>query len=86
MKGTPVMSKKFTDELFSKIVDEDNLYNAYKKSLNNNGKYNPDAMVFALDEVYNLMKLRQSLIAKFDFLYLVKKSNSTVIKIDTSKL
>ena len=56
------MSKKFTDELFSKIVDEDNLYNAYKKSLNNNGKYNPDAMVFALDEVYNLMKLRQSLI------------------------
>ena len=34
----------------------------------------------------NSFNFIQGLIAKFDFLYLVKKSNSTVIKIDTSKL
>lgn len=62
MKGTPVMSKRLTDELFKRVIDEDNSYKAYKKCLKGDGKYNPEAMEFALDEVFNLTKLRQSII------------------------
>jgi len=56
------MPKKLSDELFDKIIDEDNICEAYKKCLKGDGKYNPEAMKFALDEVCNLMELRQSLI------------------------
>ncbi|NMB43490.1 MAG: RNA-dependent DNA polymerase, partial [Clostridiales bacterium] len=63
------MSKILQQSLFDKITNEENLYKAYKKSLEGDSKYNPDAMTFAQDEVYSLMKLRQSLIDetyKFD--------------------
>lgn len=72
MEGTPFMSKnskKKAQDLFNKIIDEENLYKAYKKALKGDGKYNPEAMVFTLDEVYNLEVLRKSLIDetyKFD--------------------
>ncbi|HAS91926.1 MAG TPA: RNA-dependent DNA polymerase [Clostridiales bacterium] len=74
MEGTPFMSKnskkkKITQDLFEKIINEDNLYKAYKKALKGDGKYNPEAMIFTLDEVYNIKMLRQSLIDgtyKFD--------------------
>lgn len=64
------MSTKFTDDdLFDRIIDDNNIYKAYKKSLKGDGKYNSNAMKFALDETYNLMQLKQSLIDetyKFD--------------------
>ena len=71
-KGTLYMSKnsiKKSKEIFDKITDEENLYNAYKKALKGKGKYHVEAMKFALDEVYNLNELRTSLINeayKFD--------------------
>ena len=71
-KGTLYMSKnsiKKSKEIFDKITDEENLYNAYKKALKGKGKYHVEAMKFALDEIYNLNELRMSLINgtyKFD--------------------
>ena len=56
------MSKKNKESaLFEKIIAEDNLYKAYKKSIQGKGKYNPEAMKFSLDEIYNLNNLKQSL-------------------------
>lgn len=49
-------------DLFKRITNEDNMYDAYKQAIRGKGKYNPEAMQFALDEVYNLKALRQSLI------------------------
>ena len=63
------MSKILNDEIFSKIIDEENLQKAYKKALKGKGKYKAEAMKFSLDEVYNLRELKQSLIDetyKFD--------------------
>jgi len=48
--------------LFEQIVDKDNFRKAYKKTLQNGGKYRREAMIFARDETYNLEELRQSLI------------------------
>lgn len=56
------MSKDLQQGIFDRIVAEDNVDEAYIQTLGGKGKYNPDAMVFSLDEVYNLMVLRQSLI------------------------
>lgn len=65
-----MMSTKFNNnDLFEKITNEENIYKAYKKALKGKGKYNPEAMEFSLDEIYNLKELRQSLIDetyKFD--------------------
>lgn len=56
------MSKTVTNEiLFEMIVDKDNMYKAYRKALEGNSKYSPDAMIFFMDEVYNLNKLIESL-------------------------
>lgn len=57
------LSKKHKHyNLFDRITSEENIDKAYKKSLRGDSKYNIEAMKFAQDEVYNLMKLRQSLI------------------------
>jgi len=48
--------------LFDEITSEDNIYKAYRKSLKGDGKYNPEAMEFALNETHNLAQLTQSLI------------------------
>lgn len=56
------MSKNSKDGLFTRIVEEDNFYKAYRTCLKGKSKYKPEAMRFALDEVYNLQQLRQSLI------------------------
>lgn len=49
-------------DLFDKFIDEDNFYKAYKQTLQGDNKYHKEAMEFALNETYNLNKLRQSLI------------------------
>lgn len=51
-----------TNELFNKIINEENIYKAYKKALKGKGKYHIEAMNFAIDEIYNLSTLKQSLI------------------------
>lgn len=56
------MSKNSKDGLFTRIVDEDNFYKAYRTCLKGKSKYKAEAMRFAIDEVYNLQRLRQSLI------------------------
>lgn len=48
--------------LFERIIDKDNFTQAYRKTLENGGKYRPEAIEFALNETYNLNALRQSLI------------------------
>lgn len=55
--------------LFDRIVDEDNFDEAYRKALKGDSKYALEAIKFAMNETYNLNKLRQSLINetyKFD--------------------
>lgn len=56
------MSKKHYRDLFDRIVDEENIYQAYRKALKGDGKYHIEAMKFMFDEVYNLQELRKSLI------------------------
>lgn len=56
------MSKKHYRDLFDRIVDEENIYQAYRKALKGDGKYHIEAMEFMFDEVYNLQELRKSLI------------------------
>ena len=51
-----------SQNIFDKIVDEDNMYRAYRKALKGNNKYTLEAIEFSFDETYNLQKLRQSLI------------------------
>ncbi len=48
--------------LFERITDRDNFYWAYRKTLENGGKYRPEAIKFASNETYNLSALRQSLL------------------------
>ena len=48
--------------IFDSIVDENNIYRAYRKALKGDNKYTPEAIRFSLDETYNLNALRQSLI------------------------
>ena len=55
------MPTNLQQDLFDRIISEENIYNAYKQSLEGKSKYKNDAMKFALDETYNLMQLRQSL-------------------------
>lgn len=47
---------------FSKIVNEYNLYRAYRKALKGKNKYTKEAIWFSRDETYNLEALRRSLI------------------------
>jgi len=56
------MPKSRFDNLFERIVDKNNIEKAYRKALKGDNKYHPEAMLFSLDETYNLMNLRQSLI------------------------
>lgn len=56
------MSRPIRDDTFDLIVDKNNIDEAYKKTLKGKGKYDPEAMEFAIDEVYNLLQLWQSLI------------------------
>lgn len=56
------MSKITKENIFNKIVDEENMYKAYKQSLKSKGKYKYDAMEFSQNETYNLKILRESLI------------------------
>lgn len=58
------MSKKRYDHLFEKIVDEENLYKAYRKAMSGRGKFKLEAMLFSRDEVTRLQELRNSLIDK----------------------
>lgn len=57
------LSKKF-DNLFEKIIDEDNLYKAYKSVRRGSNKYHIEAIKFSNNETYNLKLLRDSLIHK----------------------
>lgn len=57
------MSKKFNN-LFNEIVDEKNLYEAYKSVRRGSNKYHIEAIEFSKNETYNLNKLRESLINK----------------------
>lgn len=50
--------------LFERIVDKDNIYKSYRKSLKGKNKYSNEAMIFSSDETYSLNKLRQSLIGE----------------------
>lgn len=62
-EGKPVMSKIINNRnLIERITAKENMYDAYKQTLKGDGKYKREAMLFSLDETYNLMKLRQSLI------------------------
>ena len=64
-KGKPVMPKITTNRnLIDRITDKENIYDAYKQTLVGDSKYKIDAMLFSIDETYNLMKLRQSLLDK----------------------
>ena len=56
------MSKKRYDHLFEKIVDEENLYRAYRKAMLGQGKFRLEAMQFARDEVARMQDLQNSLI------------------------
>lgn len=47
--------------LFKKIVDVENIYNAYRKSLKGKNKYSRESMEFRNDETYNIAKLIESL-------------------------
>jgi hypothetical protein len=57
------MSKKLqkNQNLFDKIISEENIYKAYYKSLKGNNKYNTEAIEFSLNETYNINQLVQSL-------------------------
>ncbi len=50
--------------IFERIVDPDNFYNAYKQTQKGGSKYKEEAMKFALNETHNLEQLRQSLISE----------------------
>lgn len=57
------MSKIITNRnLIDRITAKENMYDAYKQTLKGDGKYKKEAMLFSLDETYNLTELRQSLI------------------------
>ena len=55
---------QFFYNLFERIVDEENIYKAYKKVLRGKNKYPMDAIKFAEDETYNLIELRSDLVNK----------------------
>lgn len=50
------------NNVFDRITNEENIYDAYKQSRKSKGKYKKDAMIFAENETYNLKALRDSLI------------------------
>ncbi len=56
-KGKPVVSKT----IFKLITSDENIYKAYKQTQKSSGKYKKEAMIFALNETYNLNKLQKSL-------------------------
>ena len=55
--GTPELSK-----IFNEIVSVSNMAYAYHKSLKGKNKYSSEALDFSMNETYNLMQLRTSLI------------------------
>lgn len=60
------------DEIFNRIINKDNIYEAYNKSLEGDSKYTLSAMEFSEDETYNIRKMVWSLINetyKFDGYY-----------------
>lgn len=48
--------------LFEQIVDPGNIERAYRKTLKGKNKYSREAIVFSMDETYNLNALRKSLL------------------------
>ncbi len=54
-KGKPVMPT------FNKIIDRDNMYKAYNKTLRGRGKFHPEAIKFSNDETFNMNTLIESL-------------------------
>lgn len=62
-KGKPELSISFKDtNLINKITDIDNIYDAYRQTLGGDGKFKKAAIVFSLNETYNLNKLRRALL------------------------
>lgn len=51
-----------SNNIFKLITSEENIYKAYLQTQKSKGKYKKQAMVFALNETYNLKILRDSLI------------------------
>lgn len=51
-----------TDTLFKQITKLDAIENAYKQALKGKTKYTQDAILFSLNETYNLMELQRDLI------------------------
>lgn len=56
------MPKNLQNNLFDKIIDEENLDKAYRKALKGKSKYKNETILFSNDETVNLRDLRQSLI------------------------
>ena len=56
------MSKIIHNDLFDKIINEENLDKAYRKALKGKSKYKNEAILFSNDETVNLRDLKQSLI------------------------
>lgn len=48
--------------IFDKIVNKENIEAAYRQALKGKNKYTSEAIIFSMDETYNLNKLRRSLI------------------------
>ncbi len=48
--------------IFDRITDENNIERAYRKALKGGNKYTEEAILFSMNETYNLEALRQSLI------------------------
>lgn len=49
-------------KLFKEITSEKNIYEAYKQTLKGDTKYTQKALIFRMNETYNLMKLRKRII------------------------
>jgi hypothetical protein len=58
LEGKPYLSKF----LFDKITDIDNFEKAYKQTIKGQSKYKKEALIFNKNAVYNLEKLRKSVI------------------------
>lgn len=58
--------------LMDDILDDDNLFNAYTKTLRSRGKYKTQAILFSSNETTNLRKLKEELVS---LTYLPQKHN-----------
>lgn len=50
--------------MIDRVIDFDNMFDAYQKTLSGTAQYCQDAVLFKKDETYNLLELQQSLIHK----------------------